>query len=265
MSFSAEPPTRSIWSGRISIGLVNVPVKIFTMVRDRSFSFKLVRRSDACPIKYVRVCSRDGETVEWSEIAKAYEVKKGEYVIFSQEELGAITPESDKKIKIDKFVPLSSVNNIYYNRTYILAPEESARDSYSLMLSALRDMSMAAVGKFTLRTKDHPVLIQAYEEALILRTLRYSYEVVDPIDIEDLYGLPKPSESELELAYQIIENLSDEFDITEFEDSFRERVEELIEKKMKGETIIIEEEPKTEEVKELMAALQATLQQLQVQ
>lgn len=263
MVISAEPPTRSIWSGRISIGLVNVPVKLYSMIRDQSFSFRLVRRSDACPIKYVRVCSRDGEEVQWSDIAKAYEVRKREFIVFSNEELEALTPKSDKKIKVDKFVPLASVDDIYFDKTYFLIPEEDARDAYSLLLNSLRDMGMAGVGKFTLRTKEYPVLIQVYENALLLRTLRYGYEVVNPIDMEDLYGLPEPDDEELEMAYKIIDNLSDEFDIADYEDTFRERVEELVEKKMKGETIVIEEQ-KTEEVKELMVALQETLQRMQV-
>jgi len=122
-------------------------------------------------------------------------------------------------------------------------------------------MSMAGVGKFTMRTKEYPVLTHEYRDALLLTTLRYSYEVVDPRDMEELKGVLKPSDEELDLATKIIENLSGDFDITEYRDEFKDRVEELVEKKMQGETFVVEE-PKGEEVKELMAALQETLKQL---
>jgi DNA end-binding protein Ku len=261
LAMKARPSSRPIWSGRISIGLVNVPVRMHTMIRDESFSFRFVRKDDACPLKYERVCTLDGEVVDWGEVARGYEVRKGEFVVFEKEELDALRPESDGRIRIDKFVPYSSVDIIYLDKSYILAPDKSD-DAYGLLLAALQDMGMAGVGKFTLRTKEYPVLVHEYRGALLLTTLRYSYEVVDPRDVDALRGLGKPSEEELGLAVKIIENLSGDFDITEYRDEFRDRVEELVEKKMKGETIVVEE-PKREEVKELMAALQETLKQLQ--
>lgn len=254
-------PSRPVWSGRISIGLVNVPVKMFTMIRDDSFSFRFVRKTDACPLKYQRVCTLDGEMVDWADVARGYEVRKGEFVVFEREELDALRPPSNTRIRIDKFVPLNSVDQIYFDKSYILTPDES-EDSYSLLQAVFRDMGVAGVGSFTMRTKEYPVLIHEYRGGLLLTTLRYAYEVVDPQDIEALKGLEEPNAAELELAAKIIENLSGGFDITEYRDTFRERVEELMEKKMKGETIIVEA-PKIEEVKELMAALQQTLQQLQ--
>lgn len=257
----AKLPTRPIWSGRINIGLVNVPVKIYTMIRDESFSFRYVRKEDACPLKYQRVCTLDREVVDWADVARGYEVRKGEFVVFEKEELDALRPSSDGRINVDKFVPFSSVDRIYFDKTYLLSPDKS-EDAYALMLSALQEMGMAGVGKFTMRTKEYPMLLHPYKGALVLTTLRYSYEVVDLEDLEAIQGLEEPSNEELDLATKIIENLSGEFDITEYRDNFRDKVEELIEKKMKGETIIVEE-PEQEEVKELMEALQETLKQLQ--
>jgi DNA end-binding protein Ku len=154
----AEPSTRSIWTGRISIGLVNVPVKIYSMIKDQSFSFKLVRKEDACPLRYERVCTLDNEVVPWADVGRAYEVRKGEYVVFSKEELDALRPESNKKISIDRFVPFDSVDQIYFDKSYILVPDKSA-DSYSLMLEAFKRKNTAGVGKFTLRTKEYPVIV----------------------------------------------------------------------------------------------------------
>lgn len=245
------------------MGLVNVPVRLYTMIRDQSFSFRFVREDDACPLKYQRVCTLDGEVVDWDDVARGVEIRKGEYVVFTDEELQTLRPESNKKITIDKFVKMESVDRIYFDKSYILAPDES-EDAYSLLLEAFKDKGMAGVGKFTLRTKEYPVLIHVYKDALILTTLRYSNEVVDPTTMEQLQDLEEPSKDELNLALRIIESLAGEFDITEYHDTFRKEVQKLVEKKMKGETIVVEE-PEKEEVRELMQALQETLSQLQEQ
>ena len=259
--FSAEPSSRSIWSGRISLGLVNVPVRLYTMIKDQSFSFKFVRKEDACPLKYERVCTLDREVVPWSDIGRAIEVRKGEFVVFSKEELDSLRPESNKKINIDKFIPLEQVDHILFEKSYILGPDKS-EDSYSLMLEAFKRKKMAGVGRFTLRTKEYPVLVYPYHDALIVTTLRYGDEVVEPKNLKDIQNLQQPTEEELDLAMKIIDNLSGDFDITEYKDTYRDRVEDLVQQKMKGETIIVEES-QTEEIKELMSALQETLAQLQ--
>ncbi len=258
---SANPSTRSIWSGRINIGLVNVPVKLYSMIKDSSFSFKFVRKEDACPLKYERVCTLDREVVPWSDVGRAVEVRKDEFVVFTQEEIKALRPESNKKINIDRFVPLETVDRIYFEKSYILVPDKAA-DSYSLLLESLKRTGMAGIGKFTLRTKEYPVLVYFYRDALILTTLRYANEIVDPLKIEELKNLEEVENEELDLAEKIIDNLSGEFDITKYHDSFKEHVESLVEKKIKGEIIKVEQQ-ETEEVKNLMLALQETLAQLQ--
>jgi DNA end-binding protein Ku len=257
----AEPPKRPIWSGRISIGLVNVPVRLYTMIRDNTISFRYLHKHDGAPLKYQKICTLDKEVVPWEEIEKGYEIDKNEFVVFTKEELEAIKPESDERIRIDKFVNLISIDPLYFDKSYILAPNES-KDSYSLMLSAFQKMGMAGVGKFTMKNKEHPVLIHEYKGALILTIIRYANEIVHPLDLEQLNELPKPTKEELQLATKIIENLSGEFDITEYKDGFREKVERLIEKKMQGETII-PEKPQKEEAKELMVALKETLTKLE--
>jgi DNA end-binding protein Ku len=257
----AEPSKRSVWSGRISIGLVNVPVKLYTMVKDQSFSFRFVRRDDACPLKYERVCTLDNELVPWGDVGRAVEVRKGEYVVFSDEELKALRPESTRKIAVDKFVPVDQVDRVFFDTSYILAPDK-AEDSYGLLLKAFKERGIAGVGKFTLRTKEYPVIVYPYRDALVLTTLRYSDEVVDPQAVEEVRAAKEPTREELDLAIRIIDNLSGEFDIKEYRDTFSDEVKKLVEKKMKGETIIVEE-PKGEEVRGLMQALQETLAQMQ--
>ncbi|MDG6223664.1 MAG: Ku protein [Candidatus Bathyarchaeota archaeon] len=257
----AEPPKRSIWSGRISIGLVNVPVKLYTMIRDNTISFRYLHKNDGSPLKYQKVCVLDQKVIPWEEVVKGYEINKNEFVIFTKEELDAIRPESDERIRIDKFVNLVSIDPIYFDKSYILAPNKS-KDAYNLMLTAFQKMGMAGVGKFTMKNKEHPVIIHDYRGSLILTILRYANEIVNPLDVEELNDLPSPTREELQLATKIIENLSGEFDITKHEDGFRVKVEKLIEKKKKGETIV-PEKPQREEAKELMVALRETLTKIE--
>jgi DNA end-binding protein Ku len=234
------------------------------MIRDNSISFRYLHKEDGAPLKYQRVCTLDNKVIPWEETVKGYEIDENEFVVFTKKELEAIRPESDEKIRIDKFVNLISIDPLYFGASYILVPDKS-KDAYSLMLSAFQKMGMAGVGKFTMRTKEHPVVIHEYKGALVLTTLRYAYELVHPMDLEELNKLPEPTKDELELAKKIVENLSGEFDITEYTDNFREKVETLIDKKIKGETVTIPERPKKEEAKELMVALKETLNKLEQQ
>lgn len=251
---------RPIWTGTITIGLVNVPIKLHAMIFDKSFSFRFLHKQDGQPLKYQKVCIRDNMVVSWEDTVKGYEVAKGEFVIFEKKELQAARPESDQRIRIDKFVDFLSVDPIYFERSYVLTPDKN-NDAYSLLLTALQTMGKAGVGRITLRTKEYPVLVHPYEGALVLTTLRYAYEVANPRELEELTELKEPSQEELNLAKKIVNDLTGEFDVSEYKDGFREKVEELIDKKLKGEKIIAEK-PVKEEAKELMVALQETLKQL---
>jgi DNA end-binding protein Ku len=258
---AAQPSRRSIWSGSITIGLVNVPVKLYAMIYDRGISFHFLHKTDNQPLKYERVCTKDGQIVPWEEVVKGYEVAKNEYVVFDKEELEAAKPESDKRIRIDKFVDYFSVDPTYFNSTYALMPDKS-KDAYGLLLAALKKMGKAGAGRITLRTKEYPVLVHAYKDAIVLTTLRYGYDVVDPQEFEEVKDLKTPEKAELDLAVKIVTDLSGEFDITEYKDTYRLKVEELIAKKLKGEKIVVEK-PAEEEVKGLMVALRETLRQLE--
>jgi DNA end-binding protein Ku len=258
---AAQPSRRSIWSGSITIGLVNVPVKLYAMIYDRGISFHFLHKTDNQPLKYERVCTKDGKIVPWEEVAKGYEVAKNEYVVFDREELEAVKPESDKRIRIDKFVDYFSVDPTYFNSTYALMPDKS-KDAYGLLLAALKKIGKAGAGRITLRTKEYPVLVHAYKDAIVLTTLRYGYDVVDPQDFEEVKELKTPEKAELDLAVKIVTDLSGEFDITEYKDTYRQKVEDLIAKKLKGEKIVVEK-PAEEEVKGLMVALRETLKQLE--
>ncbi len=250
----------SIWSGTITIGLVNVPVKLHTMIFDKSVTFKFLHKTDGSPLKYQKVCIKEDKVIPWEDIVKGYEIRKNEFVVFTNEDLKAARPESDQRIRIDKFIDYFSIDPVYFDRSYILAPDKNS-DAYTLLLTALEKMGKAGVGRITLRTKEYPILVHPYNGALVLTTLRYAYEVADPRKLEEIKELKEPKKEELDLAKKIVADLSGEFDITEYKDTFRQKVEELVQKKTKGEKIIVEK-PVKEEAKGLMVALQETLKQL---
>jgi len=255
-------PKRAIWTGSLTIGLINVPVRLYPMIYDRGISFHFLHKTDGQPLKYERVCTKDGKLVPWDEVVKGYEVAKKEYVVFNKEELDAFKPESDRRIRIDKFIDYLSIDPIYFHTSYILMPDKS-NDSYGLLLKALERKGKACIGRITLRTKEYPAIVHAYKGSLVLTTLLYPYDVADPQSLEELKELKEPAKAELDLAVKIITDLSGEFDITEYRDNYREKVEALIQKKLKGERIVVEKPVVKEEAKELMSALRETLKQLE--
>jgi len=254
-------PKRPIWSGSLTIGLINVPVKLYPMIYDRGIAFHFLHKIDGQPLKYERVCTKDGKIVPWDEVVKGYEVAKKEYIVFDKKELDAAKPESDRRIRVDKFVDYFSIDPIYFSTSYILMPDKS-NDAYSLLLTALQKKGKACAGRITLRTKEYPAIVHAYKDALVLTTMKYAYDVADPQGFEELKKIKAPEKAELDLAVKIVTDLSGEFDINAYKDSYRQKVEELIQKKMKGEKIVVEK-PIKEEAKELMAALRDTLKQLE--
>ena len=182
---TTKPSGRPIWSGSITIGLVNVPVKVYTMIRDKAFSFRLLHNDDGQPLKYERVCIKDDKVVDWKDTVKGYEIRKNEFIVFKKEELDAIKPESDQRIRLDKFISLLSIDPVYFEKSYILVPDKNT-DAYSLLMTAIRQEGKAGMGKITMRTKEYPVVVYEYKGALILTTLRYADEVVNP----GVYGRP---------------------------------------------------------------------------
>jgi DNA end-binding protein Ku len=253
-------PKRPIWSGSITIGLVNVPVKLYAMTFDKGVSFRFLHKTDGQPLRYDRVCIKEDKVVPWEETAKGYEISKDQFIIFTKEELQAAKPESDSRIRIDKFVDYLSVDPVYFERSYALTPDGSS-DAYALLMNVLQKTGKAGAGRITLRTKEYPILVYPYKGALIVTTLRYAYEIADLNELEELKKLKEPSKGELDLATKIVADLSGEFDITEYKDAYIEKIESLIQKKLEGETITVEK-PVKEEAKELMVALEETLKQL---
>ncbi len=256
----ARAPKRPMWTGSIAIGLVNVPVKLHTMVFDKGIHFRFLHKDDGQPLRYEKVCTKDNKVVPWESVVKGYETSKDRFVVFEKTELDAAKPESNQTIRLQRFVDYLSIDPIYLDRPYLLTPNKSD-DAYSLLSTTLKKMGKAGIGRVTIRDKEYPVLIYPYKNALVLTTLRYPHEIADPGQLEELKDLKEPSSEELNLAKKIVTDLSGEFDITDYRDSYQEKLTALIEKKIKGEPIVAEK-PVQAEAKELMVALQETLKQL---
>ena len=170
---------------------MNVPVKVYPMTRDLSIHFHLLHRKDGQPLRYERVCTHDGRVVPWEETVKGFEVRRNEFIILDKEELRAALPESDCRIRIDKFVHYLSLDPVFFENSFALVPDGTP-DAYSLLYAVCEEQGAAGVGRFTMRTKEYPAVVHAYHGALILTTLRYANEVMDPSAFEELKGLPIP-------------------------------------------------------------------------
>jgi DNA end-binding protein Ku len=252
---------RPIWSGTITFGLVTVPVKLVTATRSQDVRFNQLEEGTGSRIRYRKVSEVTGEEVPNERIVKGYEISPGQYVVVDQEEMDAFAPKATRMIEIEDFVDLDQIDPIFFENPYYLTPDRGAAKPYRLLLDAMADLEKVAVGRFVLRGKEHLVAIRPVGDALCIETMRYADEVV-PID--ELEGLPEgdvePTKRELDMAHQLVEALSGEFEPDKYHDEYREQMRELIEKKAAGEEIVAEplvEEPA--KVVDLMAALEASL------
>ena len=252
---------RSIWGGAISFGLVNVPVKLYTAVRKKDVRFHQLHGPDGARINQKRVCSEDGEEVAYEDIVKGYEISKGQYVIIEPEELDALDPESTHTIDIEDFVQLDQIDPLFFDASYYVLPDNRGEKAYRLLLESMRDSGKVGIAKVVMRSKQYLVAVRPVGEALVMTTMNFGDEVVSQDELE---GLPGPSENvsdrELKMATQLIESLTTDFDPNRYEDTHREKVLELIEKKAEGKEIVAQPEVKTTQpVVDLMAALEASL------
>ncbi|HUR76450.1 MAG TPA: Ku protein [Acidimicrobiales bacterium] len=254
---------RSIWSGSISFGLVNVPVKAFTAVRDHSVHFHQLDPKGS-RIKYEKVSAKTAKAVDTEEIKLGFEVAKGKYVEFTKDEVEQLQPASTKTIDIGDFVELAAIDPIFYDHTYWLAPDgATAAKAYALLRDAMEDEQRVGVGSVVMRKKQYLAAIRPVKGALAMSTMRFADEVVPSGDIE---GIPKragsaKSDKEMKLASQIINALASEWKPERYHDTYTEELRGLIDKKRKGQDITVEETaPDSDgEVLDLMAALEESV------
>lgn len=254
---------RSLWSGAISFGLVNVPVKLYSAVSQKEVHFNMLHEKDGGRIHQKRVCSVDGEEVPWDEIGKGYEVRRGRYVMLTKEELSALDPASSRAIEIEDFVDLPQIDPIFYDHTYYAAPDEGAERPYTLLLEAMKRTNKVAIARIVMRTKQYLCAIRPMGEGassiLALSTMNYADEIV-PAKGLDLPKPAKPTARELDMAERLVESLTAAFEPDKYKDDHRERVLELLKKKAEGEELIAAEpEERKATIVNLADALAASL------
>jgi DNA end-binding protein Ku len=257
---------RAIWSGSISFGLVNVPVKLYSAVHSQGLSFHQFEEGTNARVRNKRVSEKTGKEVDYDDIVKGYEVKKGQYVMVEPDELAEFAPRATRTIDIEDFVALDEIDPIYFDATYYLAPENSdgARKAYALLLKAMEEQGKVAIGRLVMRNKQYLAAIRPLDKVLGVSTMRFHDEVVSPSDIEGIptgRSAPRAAPGEVKMAAQIIDSMSREWDPKRYEDTYRVQVLDFLKKKAAGKEIVVEEEPEEQaEVVDLMAALEASLE-----
>ena len=257
---------RAIWSGAISFGLVNVPVKLYSATSPKTVRFHQLSSKTGARIRQKRVDSTTGDEVPFEEIVKGYEITPDRYVMIDPEELDALDPKATRTIDIEEFVDLIEIDPIYYDHNYYLAPTAGGAKAYRLLLDAMREAGKVGIGRVVLRSKQQLCALRVGGDGingvLTLTTMLFGDEVLAPdrIDELDAIGEAEATSRELAMAQQLIASLSSEFEPTKYKDEYRERVLDLIERKAAGEEIAVQ--PQAEEpaaAPDLMAALEASL------
>ena len=257
---TADAPPRTTWSGSLRICLVNIPVKALLMTKDVRISFRMLHRSCKTQISNKRFC-QEGEEVTLADIVYGYPQGKDRYAVLEKKEIEAARPESKNTIVLDRFVNFFEIDPHYFEKTYLLFPDKS-EEAYSLLRTVMEKTAKAAIGRISLRSRERPVLVHYYRQAVVATTLRYPEEVLEPENYQAIRDLPKPLEKELELALEIIKSLSGELDLSSYRDRYKERIEALVRSKMAG-TVEVPEKKKTRPVaKSLMEALRLTAESL---
>ena len=254
---------RAIWSGSISFGLLNVPVKLYSAVSKKSVSFRELRESDGSRVRHKRVAEADGEEVDYQEMVKGYEIAPDQYVVITKEELEEMNPKKTRAIEILDFVDLDAIDPIYFDHPYYLGPDKGAERAYDLLTRAMGESNKVAIARFVLRNRESLAAIRPMDGVLTMATMRFADEVVSPGEISEILGeeVDKPQKRELEMAQALIDSLTSEFDPGQYHDEYREQLLALIERKAKGESIVAAETDEVEPTKapDLMAALEESL------
>ncbi len=255
---------RAIWSGSISFGLLNVPVRLYSAVARRSIALREIRDSDSARIKHRRVAEGTDEEVPYENIVKAYEITPGQYVPLSKDEMSALAPEKTRAIEVQDFVDLEEIDPIYFDSPYYLGPADGAEKAYALLAKAMESSGKVAISRFVFRNKEHLAALRATGGVLTLTTMRFADEVVPAAELGDDVvpeKAQKVNKREQEMAEQLIESLSTEFDPAAYRDEYREQLLALIEKKAEGKEIVAAEteEPKATKAPDLMAALEESI------
>ena len=256
---------RAIWSGSVSFGLLNVPVRLYSAVSKQTVRFRELREGDGSRVKHKRVAESDGKEVPYEKIVKGYEYAPDQYVVLSRDELADLEPQRSRAIEIQDFVDLDDIDPIYFEQPYYLGPDKGAERAYALLVQAMKDARKVAIARFVLRNKEHLAAIRPMDDVLTLTTMRFHDEVTSPGDLDgevfEEEKPKKPDQREIGMAKQLIESLTSDFDPDKYRDEYREELLDLLERKAEGKEVVAAptEEPKPTKAPDLMAALEESL------
>jgi DNA end-binding protein Ku len=251
---------RAIWSGAISFGLVNIPVKLVTAVKDRDIHLNLLSKDGSCRLRQKLYCPDTGQEYEYNQAARGYEVAPDQYVVVTDEELEQIQPQPGRNIQITEFVDLNAIDPIYFERPYYLVPDESGAKAYRLLLQAMKNTQHVAIARFVMRQKQYTAILRPVDQALILETMHYEDEVVPTAEL-DLAQEVDVSKKELQIAEQLVGALVAEFDPSKYRDEYRQRLDQLIQTKAEGGKVVLAatEKPHEPRIINLREALEKSL------
>ena len=250
---------RSIWSGVVSFGLVNIPVKLYTAVEPDKLQFHYLRGSDQCPIKYKKECEETGEEVSFSDIVRGYEYEKGKYIVLTDEDFEKADVEKTGSIDILNFIHDEEIDFKMVEKPYFLEPDRKSRKTYVLFREALKDSRRVGIGKFVLRNREHLIMLRAENDVIMLYQLRFADEIRSSEDL-NLPGKMDIARNEMELAKELIDKYAEKFEPRKYKDTYQERLMEIIEEKAKGKVPAPHGKPrKPTEAADLMAKLKASL------
>jgi DNA end-binding protein Ku len=253
---------KALWKGSVTFGLVNIPVRLYSAVQEKSLKFHMLHAEDGGRIKYQRVCAICGKEVSWNDIVKGYEYSKDHYVHFTDEELQGIDLDSIRAIDVVNFVPLEDIDPVYFNKTYYIVPEPSGLKAYRLLQQALDAEEQVGIAKIALRDKEHLATVRLKDDVFVLETMHWPDEIRQP-EFEELDKKVTVRDPEVKMARQLIQQLSADFDPEEFRDEYRTRLEQLVEQKVDGQeiTVAAEQEEEPTKVVDLMEALKASVEE----
>ena len=252
---------RAIWSGTLSFGLIQFGVKLHSAVQSESLDLDLLSKDDLAPVRYARIDSATGEELAYKDIVKGYQYAKGKYVVVTDEDFEKASPEKSKAISIIQFVKQEAIDPIYFEKPYYIVPAKGAEKTYHLLLQALEEAQAAGLAEFMLRNREHLCAIRPYNDVLVLNQMRYHQELKEAPEVAQPKK-EKIKDTELKLAVQLVQQLSDEFDPAAFKDTYLDAIKRIIKAKAAGKNIRIAE-PKEDpmpNVKDLMAVLKKSLE-----
>lgn len=232
------PVGRAIWSGSVSFGLVNIPVKLYTAVREEPVRFHMLHDQDKVRLQRRMVCPADQKEVHPEHIVKGYEIAPDQYVVVDQREMDAVLPEKSRNIEITDFVDLASIDPLYYDRSYYLLPDKNAGKAYHLLLQAMQTAGKVGIARLVMRNREYLAAIRPLEGVLALSTMHFGDEVVPASELDQKPAAVEVAQRELQAARQLIDSLAGPFDPRQYHDQYKRRLQELVERKARGEQIV---------------------------